>query len=195
MGQRAVVGQEEHSLDVVVEPTHRIEAYGCAHQVGDHRAAAGIAARGDVTARLVQEHIVQRSRAAGSGRPSTVMRSAPGSAKRSRLPRDGAVHRHATLDESDGHRPAARSDPPAPGSCSAGAWPSPASAPVAVSSGASWGAPARPRPSEDHRDRAGRRRPGTPESSRTDRGGREHPCGPRCARDGARAGCRARPPS
>ena len=58
MRQGAVVGEHERAFDVDVEPTHREEAHTRRHEVGHHGTAIGIAAGGQIAARLVEEHVL-----------------------------------------------------------------------------------------------------------------------------------------
>ena len=69
MRQRAVVGQEEHTLDVDVEAADGKEARVGPHQVRYHRPAIGIAARGQIPAGLVKEDVLLRLR----GRQATAV--------------------------------------------------------------------------------------------------------------------------
>jgi len=56
--QRAVVREKQRALDVPVQASHRIETHVVSHEIGDDRASLRIAERGDVAARLVEEHVV-----------------------------------------------------------------------------------------------------------------------------------------
>ena len=57
VGERAVVGQEQHAGGVGVEAADRDDSRRVVDQLDDGRPAAGVAGGGDDAGRLVQEHV------------------------------------------------------------------------------------------------------------------------------------------
>ena len=60
MGERAVVGKDQQALDVHVEPPYRKEPRVGSKELRHHGAAVGVAACGQIAARLVEQDVLLR---------------------------------------------------------------------------------------------------------------------------------------
>jgi len=99
VGQLAVVGEEQQTLGVEVEAPDRIQLARVGRQeIEDDGPAGRIAPGGDVSARLVEEQVLQRG---APGQRSPVDRDAIvlGIRLRARLEPDGAVDGDASFRE------------------------------------------------------------------------------------------------
>ncbi len=96
--QRAVIGQEQHTLDVDVEAANGKEARSSGNQIGDDGAPLGIVARADVAGRLVEQQVLPRlSRPHAPAVESHVVDVGIG--QRPRLADDDAVDGDAAVED------------------------------------------------------------------------------------------------
>jgi len=58
VSERAVVGEQEHALDIGVETADRKQPRPARNEIGDDRAPVGIVARADVAGGLVQQQVL-----------------------------------------------------------------------------------------------------------------------------------------
>ena len=96
--ERAIVGQEQRSFDVGVEPSDRIEPDAVGDEIGDDGPSLGVAHGRDVAARLVQEQIAERF---GAGQRPAVDSDeiGPGIGERRQVPDDRAVDGDAAFGD------------------------------------------------------------------------------------------------